>query len=516
MKHANELQVLYEISKILDETKDLKEILHPILSSLTEHTPIVRGAITLMNRDTRMIMIESAYGLTEAQKKRGRYRMGEGITGSVVQSGVHVIIPDVSKDRRYINKTGAETELIKKNKRISFICVPIRSDNETLGTLNVSFIDIPDIDLDVYFQLLSVIASMVARAVKIRQELREEKERLVAENLRLKEELEERHTPERIIGRSQVMQQLFDLIAQVSKSDATVMIRGESGTGKELVAQEIHDNSMRSRMPFVKVNCAALPENIIESELFGHEKGAFTGAHMLRKGRFELADQGTLFLDEIGELSPQMQVKLLRAVQEQEFERVGGTKTIKINVRIIAATNRNLEDEILKGTFREDLYYRLNVFPLHIPPLRERKSDILLLCDHFIEKYNRKNHCNIKRITSTAIDLLMMYHWPGNVRELENCIERSVILSRDDVIHGYHLPPSLQSAESSNTQFSSTLQQAVDALEKELVADALKHARGNQAKAAQNLGISERIMGLRVEKYNLDPKRYKSKKPTIL
>lgn len=517
MRSADELQVLYEISKILDETKDLKEILHPILASLSEHTPIVRGVITLVNRDTREIVIESAYGLTEAQRKRGRYRIGEGITGTVVQSGLPVIIPDISVDKRYMNKTGAETELLRRQRKIAFICVPIRSGTETIGTLNASFKDIEGEDeLSLYVKLLSVIASMVARAVKIRQGLREERERLMEENLRLREELAERKAPERIIGRSRVMQQLFDLMAQVSKRDATVLIRGESGTGKELVAQEIHDNSGRASMPFVKVNCAALPEQLIESELFGHEKGAFTGAYAARKGRFELADRGTLFLDEIGELPPQMQVKLLRVVQEHEFERVGGSRTIKVDVRLIVATNRNLEEEIGRGNFREDLYYRLNVFPLHIPPLRDRKSDILLLCDHFIEKYNKKNNCSIKRISSNAIDLLMMYHWPGNVRELENCIERSVILSRDDVIHGYHLPPSLQSAQSSHTEFRSSLQQALDALEREMIIDALKLTRGNRAKAAQELGISERIMGLRIEKHALDPARYKAKKPTIL
>lgn len=509
MKKADTLQVLCEISKILDETDDLKKILHPILDSLAAHTPVVRGAITLINRDKNEILIESAHGLTDSQKKRGRYQLGEGITGQVVKTGECIIIPDIAKDSRYMNKTGAETDLIAKNLRVSFISVPVKSDKKIIGTLNISFIEIPSEDLSIYLKLLSIIASMIARAVKIRQELREEKERLVAENARLKQELQDRLVPERIIGRSQVMQELFNMIAQVSKSEATVLVRGESGTGKELVAQEIHDNSLRAKKSFIKVNCAALPEGVIESELFGHEKGAFTGAHSLRKGRFELADQGTIFLDEVGELSLKMQVKLLRAVQEQEFERVGGVKTIKVDVRIIAATNRNLEEEMLGGRFREDLYYRLNVFPLHIPPLRERKSDILLLCDHFIEKYNRKNNFTIKRISSNAIDLLMMYHWPGNVRELENCIERAVILSKDEVIHAYHLPPSLQSAESSNTKFSSSLQQELDNLEKELLSDALKHALGNRAKAARELGISERIMGLRIEKYGLDPERYK-------
>lgn len=274
--------------------------------------------------------------------------MGEGITGQVVKTGKYVIIPDISKSDLYVNKTGAESQQTGHNREISFICVPIKSGNETIGTLNIACTKLDDEALNLYFKLLSVIASMIARAVKIRQELREEKERLIAENTRLKQELQERFQPENIIGKSQSMQELFDLISQVCTSEATVLIRGESGTGKELVAQEIHYNSLRAGMPFIKVNCAALPESIIESELFGHEKGAFTGAHALRKGRFELADKGTLFLDEIGELSPQIQVKLLRALQEQEFERVGGTKTIKVDVRIIAATNRNLEEEIQK------------------------------------------------------------------------------------------------------------------------------------------------------------------------
>lgn len=509
MKQSQELLVLFEISKILDETEDLKKILQPILSSLSDHTPVIRGAITLVNRDTKEILIESAYGLTDQQKKKGRYRIGEGITGQVVQTGSPIVIDDISQSSMYVNKTGTETRQIAANNRVSFICVPIKSDNETIGTLNISCTEYDDDELQLYFQLLSVIASMIARAVKIRQELREEKERLIAENARLKQELQERFQPAHFIGKAQSIQEVFDLIAQVSHSQATVLIRGESGTGKELVAHEIHYNSLRSDKPFVKVNCAALPESIIESELFGHEKGAFTGAHALRKGRFELADGGTLFLDEIGELSAQMQVKLLRAIQEQEFERVGGVSTIRVDVRIITATNRDLEQEILKGTFREDLYYRLNVFPIHIPPLRDRKSDIMLLCDHFIEKYNKKNMRKIKRITSSAIDLLMMYHWPGNVRELENCIERAVLLSKDDVIHAYHLPPSLQSAESSNTQFSSTLKHAVEDLEQELISDALKHARGNRAKAARALGITDRIMGLRIEKFQIHPERYK-------
>ena len=299
------------------------------------------------------------------------------------------------------------------------------------------------------------------------------------------------------------------MIAQVSRSEATVLIRGESGTGKELVAQAIHYNSHRAAKPFVKVNCSALPESVIESELFGHEKGSFTGAINSRKGRFELADGGTIFLDEIGDLSPTIQVKLLRVLQEKEFERVGGNQTIRVNVRIITATNRNLEELMESSQFREDLYYRLNVFPIHIPPLRDRKSDILLLADHFIERYASKNHTTIRRISTPAIDLLTNYHWPGNVRELENCIERAVLLSVDEVIHSHHLPPSLQSAESTDTEPSGSLQESLDNLERELIMDALKSTKGNMAKAARLLDITERIMGLRIQKHGINPRHFR-------
>ena len=304
------------------------------------------------------------------------------------------------------------------------------------------------------------------------------------------------------------MQAVFNLIAQVSNSDTTVLIRGDSGTGKELVAHAIHYNSNRSSMPFIRVNCAALPDSVIESELFGHEKGAFTGAFALRKGRFELATGGTIFLDEIGDLTPLLQIRLLRVLQEREFERVGGVRTINVDVRVIAATNRNLEKLIEGENFRQDLYYRLNVFPIHLPALRERKTDILLLADYFVDRYSKAIQKNIRRISTPAIDMLMSYHWPGNVRELENCIERAVLLSTDDVIHGNHLPPTLQTAEASGTEFKGRLKTTLDSVERELILDALKSSKGNMAETANALGSSERIIGLRVKKYCIDPRRF--------
>lgn len=502
-----ELSLLFELSQILDQSMDMKQVVHPVLRTVAEHTGMIRGTITLLDRNSDEIFIEAAYGLSSSQRERGRYRLGEGITGKVVESGKPMVIPNVDEDPTFLNRTGARKT--SQEGPISFICVPVKIGNTTIGALSIDRPYTDSESLDANVRLLSVIASMVAQAVKIRQSVMEEKRRLQEENSRLQSELADRFRPANIIGNSKAMQNVFDMVAQVSRSDATVLIRGESGTGKELVAHAIHYNSPRAERPFIKVNCAALPETVIESELFGHERGAFTGAVATRKGRFELANGGTIFLDEIGDLSPTTQVKLLRVLQEKEFERVGGNDTIRTNVRIITATNRNLEELLEQGSFREDLYYRLNVFPVHIPPLRDRKSDILLLTDHFVEKYSNQNGSAIRRISTPAIDLLMNYHWPGNVRELENCIERAVLLSVDGVIHSHHLPPSLQSAESTGTRLKGTLVDALDGLERELVCDALKSTKGNMAKAARLLGVTERMMGLRVGKHDIDPRQFR-------
>jgi len=312
-----------------------------------------------------------------------------------------------------------------------------------------------------------------------------------------------------IIGNSNKMREVFQMISQVSKSNATVLIRGESGTGKELVANSIHYNSLRAKSPFVKVNCAALPANIIESELFGHEKGAFTGAIRQKLGKFELANKGTLFLDEIGAIDPDVQVKLLRVLQEKEFERVGGQRTIPCDVRIIAATNKNLEQAVEYESFRSDLYYRLNVFPIYMPPLRERKTDILLLADFFLEKYAKENTKEIRRFSTPAIDMLMEYHWPGNVRELENCIERAVLLCEERVIHSYHLPPTLQTGVESDTLPALSLEDALDSLEKEMIIDSLKNTRGNATKAAELLKTTVRKFNYKAKKFNIDYRAYR-------
>jgi Nif-specific regulatory protein len=326
--------------------------------------------------------------------------------------------------------------------------------------------------------------------------------------MRLKSELENKYSFSNIIGNSNKMREVLQMISQVSSSSATVLIRGESGTGKELVANSIHYNSDRNQNPFIKINCAAIPDNLIESELFGHEKGAFTGASSTKKGKFELANTGTIFLDEIGNMDLGAQVKLLRVLQEKEFERVGGYKPIKADVRIVAATNSNLEEMVQQGKFRDDLYFRLNVFPIYIPSLRMRKTDIILLADHFLEKYRKEHGKEIKRITTPAIDMMMEYHWPGNVRELENCIERAVILCNEGAIHSYHLPATLQTGTKSKT-LPLSLEDAVASLEKEILMDALKNTRGNINKAAKLINITVRKFSYKAARYNINYKDYR-------
>jgi Nif-specific regulatory protein len=504
---VSELTLLFDISQLLDRSIDLREEIGPILRVIARHTGMLRGTITLLNRDTGELSIEAAHGLSGEELGRGRYKPGEGVVGKVVQTGRPVIIPAVSKEPTFLNRTGAR-DLNKEE--ISYTCVPIKIGAEVIGALSADRLFSEDISLDEDLRMMSIIASMIAQAVRLRQEAQEERNRLLAENTRLQNELKARFRPANMIGKSNAMQQAFDQIQQVAKSDATVLIRGESGVGKELVAHAIHYNSLRATKSFIRVNCAALPESVIESEFFGHEKGAFTGAIQQRQGRFELAHGGTIFLDEIGDLTPQTQIRLLRVLQEREFERVGGSETISVDVRVIAATNRDLEEAMKDESFRQDLYYRLNVFPIHIPPLRERKTDILELANFFVEKYSKQLHKYVRRISTPAIDMLMSYHWPGNVRELENCIERAVLLTEDDVVHGHHLPPTLQTAEASDTRIKGTLEESVDRLERELIIEALKDARGNKAKAARALGISERVMGLRVEKHNITPKQYRA------
>jgi len=500
-----ELKLLFEISTLLNKVKrDLKSNLFPVIELLSNYLNAKYAMLSIINRANNNISIEVSYGLTEDEQSRGIYQIGEGIIGKVVVTGKPVVIQKISEEEEYLNKLG-----LKLEGDISFICIPIREEDEILGTLSIHRVYNEHITISEDARILSIVGSMIAQSVRTRQEYAEEIGELREVNEKLQYELKERIFPHNIIGKSGKMQTVFDLIERVAPTNSTVLIRGESGVGKELIADAIHFGSYCKNKPFIKVNCAALPDSLIESELFGHEKGAFTGANSLRIGRFEAAKGGTIFLDEIGDLPATTQVKLLRILQEREFERVGSTIPIKADVRIVCATNRNLEELIEKGEFREDLYYRINVFPVYIPPLRERINDIPGLVDHFISKINKSQHKKIKRISSSAIDMLMVYHWPGNIRELENCIERACILCTGDVIRANNLPPTLQTSISSKTTSVGVLETVIGKVEKQLLMETLLSTKGNLVKAADSLGITERMMGIRIKKYDIDPKRFK-------
>ena len=507
MKRIEDITLLYEISEALNEHLDLKKSLYLVLEILSNSLDMVRGTVTILHPLRNEIHIEVAHGLSRNAVQRVKYKLGEGITGRVIETGKAITIPKISDEPLFLNRTASRKHT--KGQELSFFCVPIKKGGQIIGSLSVDKPYDASYALKDGEKLLFVIATMIARHVINLETIRLEKKRLSEENIRLKNELENKYHVTNIIGNSNKMREVFQMVSQVSKSNATVLVRGESGTGKELVANSIHYNSLRTKNRFVKVNCAALPSNLIESELFGHEKGSFTGAIHQKIGKFEMANKGTIFLDEIGSVGINVQVKLLRALQEKEFERVGGHKTIKTDVRIIAATNKDLETAVRDEVFRGDLYYRLNVFPIYMPPLRERKTDILLLADHFLEKYAAENHKDIRRFSTPAIDMLMDYHWPGNVRELENCIERAVLLCEEGVIHSYHLPPTLQTGMETDTLPSRSLGNAVENLEKEMIIDALKNTRGNTTLAAEILKTTVRKFAYKAKKYGVDYRHYR-------
>ena len=503
---VRKLAMLMEVSQALTGTLNLPAGLYAVLEVLERRCGAVRGAVALLEEDSGLLAVEASLGYP-AGRSRVRYRMGEGVTGAVAESGAPAVVPKVSGEPRFLHRAADRAQ---RTEETTFLCVPIVLDGATAGTLGIELVWHPDREPERWIKALRIAAGMISQALRIQRLIDLERRKLVEENTQLRQELQERYEFTHLIGTSGPMRRVFEQIAQVVGTGATVLIRGESGTGKELIAHALHHHSPRAGKPFVRVNCAALPETLVESELFGYERGAFTGAQARRKGRFELADGGTLFLDEIGELSPSTQAKLLRVIQEREFERLGGTATIPVDVRLITATNKNLESALGDGSFREDLYYRLNVFAICVPPLRERKSDVLLLADHFLEKYARLHGRSIKRISTPAIDMLVSYHWPGNVRELENTIERAVLVADGDVIHGHHLSPILQTAEASGTVVSGSLAEAVEVFESNLIQDALKTTRGNRARAARLLSSTERIINYKIRRYGIDPGRFRS------
>ncbi len=496
--------ILEALGREFTAARDINSLLNRVFNIIVSSYKIERGMISIYHTDDDEISVDIHHGYSDEEVRRGIYRPGEGIIGTVVQSGVPVVIPDVSREPRFLNRTGANRK--KADDIVSFVCVPITVMSRTIGAISADIINNEGRPLNEELHILTTISIMIAQAVNSRMEMIAGERRLKLENEELRKKIGS--MPGNIIGKSGGMRDLYSKIMLVAGTDSTVLITGESGTGKELIADAIYENSRRNGKPFVKVNIASLPKTLIEAELFGYEKGAFTGADRGRKGRFELADGGTIFIDEIGDLDIHLQVHLLRVLQNRTIERVGGSGPVPVNVRVIAATHHDLEESVRNGSFRSDLFYRLNVFPLYSPPLRERKGDIMLLADYFLELYSGRIGKSVNKISSDAVDLLVNHSWPGNVRELENCIERGVILCSDDTLRSCDLPPSMQKSET--TILSGSLEERTNQFERAIILDSLKSTRGNMTRSAEELGTTKRILTYKMIKLGIDYKDYRS------
>ncbi len=503
--------LLSEMGRAISEMDNLSMALDAFLEYIRKDMIAQRAMINLHHRETGRIVIHKSLGLTDEEHARGVYFPGEGITGKVVDSAKPIIVRRIGDEPAFLNRTGSLSR--SEDRDCSFICVPIARGKKVLGSISIVRSYDNEEMLEKHVDALVVVSYMLAQAVELYLVENVDKDIWMRRNRALTEELRERFKPSNIIGSSKAMMEVFALLHKVAQTRTTVLLLGESGVGKEMIANAIHFDGLNADGPLVKFNCAALPESILESELFGHEKGAFTGATQLRKGRFEEADGGTIFLDEVGELSLGVQAKLLRVLQERSFERVGGNKTLTVNIRIVAATNKNLEEMVALGRFREDLYFRLNVFPLMVPPLRDRGSDVISLAEHFVACFSKENKKTIARITTPALNALMKYHWPGNVRELENVINRAVILTEDDAIHAYNLPLSLQSPVFTGIGDQRGLEARLSAIEYEMLVEALRLHQGNMTDAAEELCLTRRTMGLRMKKYNLTYKEFRRGDP---
>jgi Nif-specific regulatory protein len=530
-----ELVTIYEISKILGSSLDLPKTLREVLNVLATHLENRRVLLSLMHESGELHLV-SAIGLSQDEFRSARYRVGEGVTGKIFQRGVPYVALDIEQDPLFL--AHADASPADQGKCIAFIGVPIKAAREILGVLCIDRVverGARSFDDDVRF--LSMVANLIGQTVRLYRNVTAERERLEQEKHQLTRQLQGKYKLDNVIGVSKAMQEVFAQVHQSAPSRSTMLLRGESGTGKEVIARAIHYLSPRKDGPFIKLNCAALSETLLESELFGHEKGAFTGAHGERKGRFEMAHGGTLFLDEIGEISAAFQSKLLRVLQEREFERVGGSRSIKVDVRLITATNRDLETAVSKGDFRADLYYRINVVSIFIPPLRERREDIPYLVEHFLEKFRVENNRSLMMMTPQALKIMVNCYWPGNVRELENCVERTATMMRGDLISEVHfscqqakcltqalhapqrteLKPLALAVESRLPQdrLAAAHKDALPVAlaeppssERERLIWALEQCGWVQAKAARVLNISARQMGYALQKFNIEVKRF--------
>lgn len=502
-----ELETLYRVSQVLSRSLNLYETLQGVLEQLHQFARMERGMVTLKMPEGSEQTIVALHGVAPDVVSKVRYRAGEGLVGNILASGNRMIAECVGAELNFLDRLGVY------DAGLPFIGVPIRVGEEgVVGVLAAQPIDGSREELEERARFMEMVANLIAQSVRLSWQVAEEKRDLADERDRLRRAVRSNYGFDNMVGRTPEMRRVFEQVRQVAKWNTTVLIRGESGTGKELIANAIHYNSPRANGAFIKLNCAALPDNLLESELFGHEKGAFTGAATQRKGRFEQADGGTIFLDEIGEISPTFQAKLLRVLQEGEFERIGSNKTLKVDVRIIAATNKDLEAEVEQGNFREDLYYRLNVMPIFNPPLRERKEDIPELANFLVQKVARQQGRELT-ITESALRVLLQHNWPGNVRELENTLERAAIMSEDgtidrDAITLSGIEEGVYGGKSRSPSDAAAVDLNDPSLdERERVIAALEQAGWVQAKAARLLDMTPRQIAYRIQTLNIKVRR---------
>jgi Nif-specific regulatory protein len=522
-----EIELLYEIAVALAGTTEIEETIEQGMRLLKRHGYLERCALFILNDDKTVLELFASIDLSAQQRMMAVYKLGEGATGMAAKSAEPVVIENIHNNINYLNKMGSVS-----TNAVSYIAVPLIQDDGVVGVISANIGGGGPLDFDDIVRMLTIVGSLFAGTLATQQRFAKEKAELTELKTYYKDELLSDHKFENIIGKSTKMQHIFSMLETVAPSDATILVRGETGTGKELIATAVHNLSRRKNGPYIKLNCAAISETLLESELFGHEKGAFTDAKEMRKGRFELADGGTLFLDEIGDITPALQVKLLRILQEQEFERVGGTKTVKTNVRLVAATNRNLEEMVKKGEFREDLFYRLNVIPINLPPLRERYEDVKLLVEHYLRKF-MKEHRKQMHFSKAALEMLLDYPWPGNIRELQNMMERIVLICPDGEItpqglnhvlpfnyQKMYMPPepapapaavvepvpavAAPQSRESDRHAPALTKSSLKEMEKESIIQALIENRGIQTKAAAQLGMTARQIGYKVRKYGIE------------
>lgn len=503
--YEQQLNSLYLVSEKLSQSFELNEMLDGVLTILHETADMHCGMLLLVDQEGKELYISAVHTDREIKTDKVRYRQGEGILGTILAKRETVTTECVATDPRFLDRLGLY------DISLPFIGVPVTIGNDApIGVLAAQPASGDLSLLELRARLMEMIANLIARYVQLALKISKEKDDLTDERDRLRREVRSNYSFDNIVGHTDSMEEIFEQVRQVAKWNTTVLVRGESGTGKELIANAIHYNSPRAGDPFIKLNCAALPDNLLESELFGHEKGGFTGAVSQRKGRFELAHRGTLFLDEIGEISPVFQAKLLRVLQEGEFERVGGTKTLNVDVRIIAATNRDLETEVEEGSFREDLFYRLNVMPIYVPPLRNRREDIPMLAQFLVSKLAKSQGRELT-ISEGALRILSRYDWPGNVREMENCLERASVMCKEGDIDVAAI--SMTGIEENMAPvFSNPQRPSIDIDDPELderekVIAALEQTGWVQAKAARLLGMTPRQIAYRIQTLNIKVKR---------